>query len=387
MTIENTSRPCSSMFSLTDPLSVSPFQVIDESKVFSPEDRASGNIEILSSVPNIYDLPIRFPVSTLASARSPSEEGRKGFARPITRGGYDPGAGSGVASSPLLRHPRCPPPAFPVPAAVPMIASAPTPAEGMPAGGTPCDTPVAKKPDESSPLFSEQQGLELEATSPVGAIKERSMSSPTRSGALLMQTKSARGVDDTAAGPVDLPTDSPRSNVEVKMELSDATVSRWTAPVGLPESVEPGGVEVSAEPKAPVAAESLSAGTLTGPAFEPIGAAQDEDGTSTSRAPLPMGALLAPETREATRAWVAAVAPGRDAESGRDTSSSESRSGFDTGWGKGWGLRGDLLEGDNTEDLLGTSWDSSRGFGGERFLRAEVRLVTRCCTVHYFPPG
>lgn len=92
--------------------------------------------------------------------------------------------------------------------------------------------------------------------------------------------------------------------------------------------------------------------------------------------PLPPGALLAPEAREATRAWATALARSPEADSGKETSSSGSKSGFDIGWGKGWGIRGDFMEGDNTEELLGTGWDSRRGFVGERFIRAaEVRIT------------
>lgn len=105
-------------------------------------------------------------------------------------------------------------------------------------------------------------------------------------------------------------------------------------------------------------------------------ATQEAEGASELIQPLIPGALLAPEAREATRAWAAALTRNSEAESGKDTSSSESKSGFDIGWGKGWGVRGDFMEGDNAErDILGTSWDSRRGSVRERFIRAaEVRV-------------
>lgn len=91
---------------------------------------------------------------------------------------------------------------------------------------------------------------------------------------------------------------------------------------------------------------------------------------------LPPGALLAPESREATLAWAATLEPSAaqgEGDSEKDAASSGSGSGFDIGWGKGWGIKGDLMEADNTEELLGTGWDPRRGVGERLMKAAEVR--------------
>lgn len=349
-----------------------PSQVIDEIKVFTPQrdDAGRGTIPTTISAPTTSSQESHFLHPTASPPVPPTVEESKVFST-VTAHPNVTDTPEGIHPAQEQRAPYLSKFISPSPSPIPLVertrepprATRQTDSQPTDASFTTGAPVKDKQLEDYPPPPPLQHQSEAKIRLPVSAKKQQqTISSPSPL------------VEDEAieCSPVVLASSA------TEKEQGDAASLKWRA---TPEQTSP-------EQRTGVSQQHTTCPVDSSSAVQVKNQQQRQRGSEdVSPEPqpqeLPPGALLAPESREATLAWVAALEPSAAHERGnseKDAASSESGSGFDIGWGRGWGIRGDSMEADNTEELLGTGWDPRRGVGERLMKAAEVTiLLTEGC--------